>query len=296
MPFWRKSLTQLLVLATLTSCTTQNSQDEKAIEQSRKAYEEAFNNKDVKTLGELWAEDGTYVTPESGIAIHGKTAILDKFTQAFTQNPTAKIEIHSDPITFINTNEAIEVSRATVKEGDDILAQTAYRTFYEKINGRWVITEIREVLSSGIPSPSEHLKDLEWLIGSWDDTDDDSVVSSEYQWDKYKHFILHTFTVVVEGTFELEGKQVIGWDPIHERIHSWIFDSDGGFGEGNWKKQGNNWVVETVSTLTNGKKASAINIYTPVDDSTYIWQSTGRSVGAEPLPDIEPVNIIRRKK
>jgi hypothetical protein len=36
----------------------------------------------------------------------------------------------------------------------------------------------------------------------------------------------------------LEGWQIIGWDPIEERIRTWTFDGEGGFAEGYFTREG----------------------------------------------------------
>ena len=64
---------------------------------------------------------------------------------------------------------------------------------------------------------------------------------------------------------DLEGTQVIGWDPAAGTIRSWMFDSDGGFGEGTWSKKDNSWIVKFNQVLPDGRKASATNIYTLID-------------------------------
>lgn len=285
----------LIGLSALTSCDQQNNSQEKAIKENTVAYQQAFNTKDVNALAALWAENGNYVIPETGEVVEGKNAISERFASFFKNRPDSKIEVKTQSISFPSSNEAVEVATSTIKQGDEILAHTAYRSFYEKQNGKWLITEIREVPTLAPPQASEHLKELEWLIGSWIDEDEDTDITSQYQWDRYKNFIIQTFSVTNEGSFSLEGKQIIGWDPINEKIRSWIFDSDGSFGEGSWKKQGDNWVEEVSSTLTDGRKASSINIFTPVDQNKYTWQSTGRSVGAKILPDIDPVTVVRSK-
>lgn len=33
----------------------------------------------------------------------------------------------------------------------------------------------------------------------------------------------------------MTGTQRIGWDPLTRRLRTWVFDSSGSFGEGNWK-------------------------------------------------------------
>lgn len=146
-----------------------------------------------------------------------------------------------------------------------------------------------------LPNQYQHLKELEWLIGDWVDQDDDVEIQSIYRWDKLKNFIYQKFSIQAEGTSELEGSQVIGWDPIAKKIRSWIFDSDGGFGEATWIKKDKSWIVETSQTLADGSRASSISIYTPIDSDTYTWESTGREVGGKLLPNIDPI-VVKKKK
>ena len=144
------------------------------------------------------------------------------------------------------------------------------------------------------PSQYEHLKELEWMIGSWVDAEDDVDVKTESYWFRNKNFLIHQFIVNDEGRTDFEGEQFIGWDPEAEKIRSWLFDSDGGFGEGTWTKRGESWVVEVTQTLADGSRASATQIYKPVNATSYTWEATDREVDGELLPDIEPVTIVRK--
>jgi hypothetical protein len=140
----------------------------------------------------------------------------------------------------------------------------------------------------------EQLKGLEWMIGDWEDRTDESVVATSVAWAKNKRFLLCTFKVSVPGVEDLEGTQVIGWDPEAGAIRSWIFDSDGGFGEGHWTHKGNRWIVKSSMVLADGVKAAATNVYTKIDDNTYLWQSIGRQVGDEFLQNTEEVKVVRK--
>jgi len=93
---------------------------------------------------------------------------------------------------------------------------------------------------------------------------------------------------------DLEGTQVIGWDAAAGTIRSWMFDSDGGFGEGTWSKKGDKWVVKFSQVLPDGRKASATNIYTLAGNDTFTWKSVGRKVGDEFLPNIDEVKMVRK--
>ena len=142
------------------------------------------------------------------------------------------------------------------------------------------------------PSP---LKDLEWLVGEWGDASGETSISTKIAWTKNKSFLSYTFKVSVPGAEDLEGTQVIGWDPAAGTIRSWMFDSDAGFGEGTWTKKENRWIIKFKQTLPDGRKASATNIYTIIDHNTITWQSIGREVGGQFMPNIGPVNVVRKK-
>jgi hypothetical protein len=88
--------------------------------------------------------------------------------------------------------------------------------------------------------------------------------------------------------------QVIGWDPVKNQIRSWVFDSEGGFGEGTWVRKDNRWVIQSTSTLADGGRATATNIMTQVDNDTFTWQAVNRSVDGELLPNVDEVPIRRK--
>lgn len=273
----------------------QNNEDEAAIRQKAKSYESAYNQGDAKALAALWAENAEYVDPESGDVTSGREAIASKFKEVFQEKDNLQIEIKIDSIIFPAPNQAVEKGTAIVKGKDGAVTETAYKATYAKSNGEWLLTEVREVEFDKPSSQYEHLKELEWLIGEWIDEDEDVIIKTRGQWDKYKNFLTQKFSVITEGKLSLEGRQVIAWDPVKNRIRSWVFDSDGGFGEGIWKKQGDSWIVEISQTLADGSLASAVNIYTPINQNQYKWESTGREVGGEFLPNLGPVTVVRRK-
>ena len=59
-----------------------------------------------------------------------------------------------------------------------------------------------------------------------------------------------TNTIMMDqDRIDMAGMQIIGWDPAAKQIRSWVFDSDGAFGEGVWNKQGNRWYIQSTGTL-----------------------------------------------
>lgn len=145
-----------------------------------------------------------------------------------------------------------------------------------------------------VSSHYEHLKDLDWLEGNWVDVEDNVETRSKFRWKLDKSFLVQRFSVKEKEQNELKGEQIIGWDPASDKIRSWIYDSDGGFGEGSWSKQGKSWYVETLFTLPDGRKGSAVHIYTSIDSDTFTFSSEDRDVDGNMLPNIGPIKMVRK--
>lgn len=283
-----------LVLA-FSTLPAQDTEQENTIKQKTEAYVETYNKHDPHALAAFWAEDGEYVNPESGEIIQGRDAIEQAFKSRFKTAADLQLGLKIHAITFLSADEAIETGIFHVNRSGQKPRQSAFKAFFKKQNGEWLINQIRDVDIAAAPDQHQHLKELEWLIGEWVDQDEDVEIHTSYRWDTSKNFIFEKFSVTTEGDLELEGMQVIGWDPIRKKIRSWIFDSDGTFGESSWTKKGNAWVNETVQTLADGSLASSINIYTPINSNSYSWESSDREVGGQLLPDIGPITITRKK-
>lgn len=150
-------------------------------------------------------------------------------------------------------------------------------------------------------APTEHadqaspLDELEWLIGNWIDEGEGSTIHTRCAWAKNRKFLTRSFAVTIEGEPSLEGTQVIGWDPIAQRIRSWTFDSEGGFGEAYWLRDGSRWLVKTKFVLATGERASCVNVITYVDPDTLRWQSIAREIDGEVLPNVPEATIVRQK-
>lgn len=137
------------------------------------------------------------------------------------------------------------------------------------------------------------LVELEWMVGQWVDRGEVATITTDCSWTANHKFLSRSFQVTSDGQVTLEGAQVIGWDPVEGQIRSWTFDSEGGFGEGRWIRDGNRWLVKTAFTLASGERASALNVFTYVDENTFNWQSTDREIGGELQPSIPEVTVVR---
>lgn len=277
-----------------TSFAEESSKEEIEIQQFNKDFEDEFSHHDANKLGEFWTKDATFINPATGKFIQGNEAIVEEYKKWFDNNQAEKIEIKLKEINVTNPDEAVENGffRVTLK-GNEPSIEKAFSAVLAKENGKWKFKEVRQIPLISTPTHYNEIKSLAWLVGNWVDTDEDVDITSNFKWDKYKNFLIQHFNMKVYGQEILEGQQIIAWDPIEKKIRSWVFDSDGGFGIGNWNQKGNSWFVKTTYTLADGSKASAINIYTKKDDNTYTWASVERDVNGTILPDIKPVEIER---
>jgi hypothetical protein len=140
------------------------------------------------------------------------------------------------------------------------------------------------------------LEALDWMVGTWIDEGEDATIITECSWTKNRKFLKRSFQMKIDKETTLEGDQFVGWDPLAGQIRSWTFDSEGGFGEGIWIQDGDQWLVKASFVLADGSRASSLNVYTYVDDDTIRWQSTNREIAGELQPNIPQVTVVRQKE
>lgn len=271
--------------------------DEAAIRKAVRSYVDAFQRGDARAVARHWSSQGVYVCP-SGERFQGPAAIEKEYAAYFAGSSGRKIELGTPSIRFLAPNVAVEEGTARVSRRGEPLTETSYIAIHVKQRGGWKLDSVRETALPSAPAPpshSERLKGLEWMIGHWVDKDENSTIDTVCQWTKNKNFITRSFSVAIKDRIELEGTQVIGWDPAAGNIRSWMFDSEGGFGEGVWTRKGQSWIIKTSRTLSGGEKASAINVITPVDRNSFTWQSTGREIDGELQPNIDEVTVVRKQ-
>ncbi len=266
--------------------------DEAAIRQAVEAYVQAYQKSDAKALANLWGEEAEYVNPSSGKRVKGRQAIEEEFARIFADGQS-RLDVSIRSIRFVTPDVAVEEGSARVTPAGEAPEDSTYMAIHVKRDGRWLLDSVRETELPSQSGSHEHLKELEWLVGTWVDADDEATIETSCQWARNKNFLTRSFKVIAGEQLDLEGTQVIGWDAANGHIRSWVFDSDGGFSEGVWTRKGDRWVISSVGTLSDGGTATSINILTYVDDDTLTWETTGREVDGEILPNVEPVTVKR---
>jgi uncharacterized protein (TIGR02246 family) len=268
--------------------------EEAAIRKAVEAYVAAFNQGDAKVLAAMWSPEAAYTSPLSGQQVIGREEIEKQFAAIFAEAKGITLEATTEAVQFVSPNVAVEQGTAKVIRPDQAPEESEYTAVYVKRDGQWLLDRVTEEQVRVVPSNYEHLKDLEWMIGRWVDADDQAAVVTECNWAKNNNFITRSFTVQIRDRIDMAGMQIIGWDPSTKQIRSWVFDSDGGFGEGTWSKKDKSWYIQKTGTLPDGSQSSSVNIITYVDDNTFTLQSINRVAGGQLLPNVDEVVVVRQ--
>jgi hypothetical protein len=80
---------------------------------------------------------------------------------------------------------------------------------------------------------------------------------------------------------------------VRQQIRSWIFDSNGGFGESTWVSDGEDWLIRASNVLPDGSRSTAENVLTKVDDNKFTWESQNRTLNGEPQPSLDKTEVQR---
>jgi uncharacterized protein (TIGR02246 family) len=268
------------------------SADEAAIRANVDKFVKAYNAGDAKAIAALFAPDGEAWDKE-GNEVEGREAIEKTFADLFKANPKKQIELSVESIKFIGKDLAMEVgtTKETLEpnEPPDI---DRYTVLHVKRDGKWQMALARDE-EGPPPSAHEQLKPLGWLVGDWIDDGGSAVVASTCRWSEDRNFLLQEFKLKMNGRNAMNVSQRIGWDPIGKRVHSWVFDSEGGYGESDWTRDGNAWIIKATGVRPDGTTASATNALVPTGTDGYIFRSTDRIVGDERQPSQE-VKVVRK--
>jgi uncharacterized protein (TIGR02246 family) len=270
--------------------------EEKPIRDLVNAFAKAYSAPDLKALAACFSDEAN-VIDSAGEATRGKPAIVDMYASAFDENPNLKLEPKVEEIRFLTPDVArVEGQTRLSTDTGDATEFTNFSSLVVKRDGKWLVAEIREY-----PEPVEdvssydRLKELEWMVGDWVDESEAVKSSSNVRWADGKSFLIRTFQVEVQGEKQTSGTVFIGWDPQTGQIKSWLFDSNGGHGEGLWTRTGEKeWVTKAQGVLRDGRPTSATQIHVVLNNDSCKVSSIDRIIGGQIAPDIADVVMVRK--
>jgi uncharacterized protein (TIGR02246 family) len=271
---------------------TNRPEDEKAIRAVGDAFARSFTAGDAKSVAAMFSEDGELID-ENGERAQGRRAIEELYTGLFQSRPRSTIDIAIESLRFLSPDVAKEEGHTQVKSAGEPATLRRYTVLYVKQDGRWLYSSVREE-HAATATHHEHLKPLKWLLGNWVDQSSDSTVYVSCRWSPDKNFLLRDFTVHVQGQPVMTVNQRIGWDGLTKQIKSWVFDSEGGYGDAFWVRKGNQWVVKSTGVLPDGRTASATHVLTPTGPNSARWSSTERTLGEQSIAEPAEYLMVRR--
>jgi len=268
-------------------------EDRKAIQSVAAAFSRAYNAGDAHSAAALFTEDAEIVD-ENGGRLRGRPTIEHVFTSMFQARPGATLVVTPASYRFLGPDVALEEGRTRVKSAEgEPDSSRHYMVLFVKQGGRWMYSSVREQREPGIAHPAR-LNELDWLVGEWLDESRDSVVNASCHWTKDHHFLLREFTIQVRGKSAMTVSERIGWDPLTKQIKSWVFDSEGGYGQGLWSRNRDEWIIKSTGVLPDGRTATATHVLTRLSPQSARWRSVERTVGDRVVPDHAEYTMVRK--
>src|SRR5689334_2383432 len=91
----------------------------------------------------------------------------DAYVEAYNKQD-AKLEIKVNAIKFMSPNVAIESGTARIIRPKAEPDESTYSALFVKRDRKWLLDRVtEEEPPAPTPSSYDHLKDLEWMVGSW---------------------------------------------------------------------------------------------------------------------------------
>ncbi|HEY1376307.1 MAG TPA: SgcJ/EcaC family oxidoreductase [Gemmataceae bacterium] len=266
--------------------------DEATIRANIDRFVKAYNAGDAKAIAALFTPDGQ-IEDKDGDVSEGREAIQQTFAGLFADAPQKRIEVFVESIRFIGADLAVETG--TTKETpapNEPPEYDRYTVLHVKRDGQWQVALARD--EEGPPdSAHERLQPLAWLVGDWVDDGGSAVVVSSCRWSEDGNFLVQDFKLRVNGRDEMNVTQRIGWDPAAKCVRSWVFDTEGGFGQSVWTRDDDEWLIKATAVRPDGTTASATNRLIQDGGDGYVWRSTDRVVGGEVQEPTE-VRVVRK--
>lgn len=281
-----------LVLLLLPLLASGAENEEAKIKQHLSNYLDAFKKRDLEKLSSLWTEDATYINFSLHQSLEGVEEIADDYKKRFEEEKNLQLKLDLQSVT-VDGDKAVEKGTAIYSSEGHPEVTAHFVAMLVKEEGVWKLKKVVEVEEEAPLSHYEQLKDLEWLVGKWMYKNEFSEFNAEVEWIENKNFLKQKFVVNHLGIKDLQGEQLIYWDPSVKKVKSWLIDEDGGIGTGAWSKEGSNWYVSLVFTLPDGGKGSATHVYSKQEDGSYTFSADDREVDGAMLPDIEPIKLTK---
>ncbi len=256
-----------------------------------KAYLDASDRGDAASLLNMWTAEGDFIDA-SGARFNAREMLKESSAAAGStpraegSNPRA--EPSATSLRFVAPNVAIEDgATGEVALSDGRVMQGRFTAIWVNQGGKWLLDGLRESVVEA-PALDKRLAPLAWMLGEWVGANGDTeILVSAHPSDAGK-YLVREFLVRRPGGESMTGAQRIGWDPVKKQLKAWTFDSQGGAGEGVWRREGDQWVLEVKHTMPNGVTVTMDNAYQALGDDQFLWTVQPQSIDGQ---EVAPTKI-----
>jgi ketosteroid isomerase-like protein len=281
-------------LAALLAVSQVRAQEGAAAEEVRAAaaaYLAALGRGHAAEILEFWTEDGVYIDAQ-GNGRPARQLVSEEFA---TASPAREAGAPTAIPTSIHlVGPAVAIEQSTVKAAPEGAAAPApggdFIAAWVKKNNRWQLSLLREFETPGVQrpttAPETPLRELEWMVGRWSASQDQTTVELAVEWTPDKSYLVQRFTATLDGQAVRQGTQRIAWDPRAKQLRSWAFNADGSFSEATWRKEASVWVADSAGVLADGRAVKSVHFWTTEGDDACWFKSVRGEVDGEPTAEL----------
>lgn len=253
----------------------------------------AFNRGSASDVAALFLPNAE-LTDDAGNVYKGRKEIETILTAFFEKFPGAQLRQKITSSRLIASSMAIQDGEQTIvtKDGKE-KSDNEITAALVRLETGWAYATLRQRPKDDEPSLKERLEPLSWLVGDWVDEDPDANMVISCRWSDDRNFLMVKYESNIAGKTGIKSTQRIGWDPLTERVRSWVFDSDGGYGEGQWTRVDKAWIIKSTAVMPNAETGSATIVIEPTGPDKFTLKGLDRILGEDTQPDFQ-ATIVRK--
>src|SRR5690606_38735615 len=189
------TLTFALAGACLAQDASDASPEKTAAVSNARAYEAAYAKADIKALSGFFTDDAEY-TAEDGTTVSGHAGIEETLRAGLAANRGGKLAIEVGSVRALSPDVVSEKGATVVTSKSGDVSRSLYTAISVKKDGQWKISQLVESPEPALTA-GDHLAELEWLLGEWEESDktNDLSVHSQYLWARGQKFMSRNVTV-----------------------------------------------------------------------------------------------------
>jgi uncharacterized protein (TIGR02246 family) len=263
------------------------SADKAAVRACAQEFLKALAKGDAKEVAAFWTPTGEYARGE--MTIRGRANIEKAYAEHLKKKRPGIVTVEGESIRFLSDDTGVLEGAFAVKRSNPADAtRNQVSILFVRSGGKWRFGLLRE--SPEVPS----LQELAWMVGTWTFPADGAENRMVVDWAEGKKYLLSRTMSTQDKQTTTTATQILAVHPVTGAIKSWTFESDGSLGESVWSRTDKGWQAKVTSVTADGDKATATITLTPVDENTFTFRSTDRTVDGEPAEDVGPITVTRR--